>query len=140
MANVRNEERPLSPHLGIWKWGPGMTTSIVHRVTGTGLATVGAVLLVWWLVGLASGEAIYAEFVDVFTLQSGALNIVGWVFGVGLTLSLFQHMASGVRHLFLDTGANFELHGNKTSALVTFGVALALTVAFWLVILEKLNG
>lgn len=140
MANPRNEARPLSPHLGIWKWGPGMTTSIVHRVTGTGLATVGSILLVWWLVALASGEAIYAEFVDLFTLKSGALNVVGWVFGVGLTLALFQHMASGVRHLFLDTGANFELKANKQTALVTFLIALAATVGFWLLVLEKLNG
>jgi len=140
LANPRNEARPLSPHLGIWKWGPGMTTSIVHRVTGTGLATVGSILLVWWLVALASGEAIYAEFVDLFTLKSGALNVVGWVFGVGLTLALFQHMASGVRHLFLDTGANFELKANKQTALVTFLIALAATVGFWLLVLEKLNG
>ena len=140
MANPRNEARPLSPHLGIWKWGPGMTTSIVHRVTGTGLAIVGSALLVWWLVALASGEAVYAEFVDIFTLKSGALNIVGWVFGIGLTLALFQHMASGVRHLFLDVGANFELKANKQTALITFLIALTATVGFWLLVLEKLNG
>ncbi|MES2442241.1 MAG: succinate dehydrogenase, cytochrome b556 subunit [Pseudomonadota bacterium] len=140
MANPRNEARPLSPHLGIWKWGPGMTVSIVHRATGTGLAVVGSALLVWWLVALSSGEAVYAGFVDTFTLHSGKLNILGWVFGVGLTLALFQHMASGVRHLFLDTGANFELKGNRTSALVTFGVALVATLVFWVVIVEKLNG
>ena len=66
--------------------------------------------------------------------------MVGWVFGVGLTLALFQHMASGVRHLFLDVGSNFELKGNKTSAVITFVVAVAATLAFWLVILEKFNG
>lgn len=140
MANPRNEARPLSPHLGIWKWGPGMTVSIVHRVTGTGLAIVGSILLVWWLAAMAAGEGVYAGFVDMFTLQSGKPNIVGWVFGIGLTLALFQHMASGVRHLFLDTGANFELKGNKTSAIVTFAFALLATIAFWVVILEKLNG
>jgi succinate dehydrogenase / fumarate reductase cytochrome b subunit len=140
LADPHNEARPLSPHLGIWKWGPGMTVSIVHRVTGTGLAIVGSILLVWWLYALGSGEGAYAAFVDLFTLNSGKPNIVGWVFGVGLTLALFQHMASGVRHLFLDTGANFELKANKTSAIVTFAVAVAATIAFWLVILEKLNG
>jgi succinate dehydrogenase / fumarate reductase cytochrome b subunit len=140
LANPRNDARPLSPHLGIWKWGPGMTTSIVHRVTGTGLATVGSFLLVWWLVALAAGEAIYADFVDIFTLKSGALNILGWVVGVGLTLALFQHMASGVRHLFLDAGANFELGANKRTALTTFVIALIATAAFWFVILEKFNG
>lgn len=117
-----------------------MTVSIVHRVTGTGMATVGAVVLVWWLVALASGPAVYAQFVDVFTYQSGQLNAVGYIFGVGLSLVLFQHMASGVRHLFLDQGANFELSGNKATAIATFVFALVATAGLWLVLLEKSNG
>ena len=140
MANVRNEARPLSPHLSIWKWGPHMAVSILHRVTGTGMAVVGSILLVWWLVALASGAAIYADFVDLFTLSTGGLNILGYVIGIGLTLSLFQHMASGTRHLFLDEGANFELKGNKTTALMTFVISVVLTAGFWVILLEKSNG
>ncbi|TGX55036.1 succinate dehydrogenase, cytochrome b556 subunit [Sphingomonas gei] len=140
MANVRNPARPLSPHLSIWKWGPSMTVSIVHRVTGSGMATVGTLLFVWWLAALASGPAAYAPFLDVFTLSSGKLNLLGYVFGIGLTLSFFQHMASGVRHLFLDAGANFELGGNKRTALATFLVSVVLTAAFWVWIVEKTNG
>jgi succinate dehydrogenase / fumarate reductase, cytochrome b subunit len=140
LANVRNEKRPLSPHLSIWKWGPHMAVSIVHRVTGSGMATVGAILIVWWLAATAGGAATYAGFVDLFTLDSGSLNIAGWIFGIGLTLALFQHMASGVRHLFLDEGANFELKSNKTTALLTFVASVVLTLAFWVVVLEKANG
>ena len=140
MANVRNESRPLSPHLSIWKWGPGMTVSIVHRATGTAMAIGGTVLLTWWLAALSSGPAAYAVFLDVFTLKSGALNILGWIVGVGLTLAFFQHMASGVRHLFMDQGANFELKGNKISAILTFVFALVATAAFWVYLLEKSNG
>lgn len=140
MANVRNPARPLSPHLSIWKWGPHMTVSIVHRATGSGMATVGTILFVWWLSALASGPAAYAAFLDLFTLKSGALNIAGWILGVGLTLSFFQHMASGVRHLFLDAGANFELRGNKRSALATFVFSVIATAAFWIYLLEKSNG
>jgi succinate dehydrogenase / fumarate reductase, cytochrome b subunit len=139
LANVRNKERPLSPHLGIWKWGPGMLVSIVHRATGSGMATVGAALLVWWLVALASGEKAYARFIDVFTKESGHLNIVGYVIGIGLTFALFQHMASGVRHFFLDVGANFELKSNKTSATLTFLFSIVATIGFWFVILEKMS-
>ncbi|PXA94976.1 succinate dehydrogenase, cytochrome b556 subunit [Nostoc sp. 3335mG] len=139
MANVRNKERPLSPHLGIWKWGPGMLVSIVHRATGSGMATVGAALLVWWLVALASGEKAYARFVDVFTRDSGHLNVAGYVIGIGLTFALFQHMASGVRHFFLDVGANFELKSNKTSAMLTFLFSVVATIGFWFVILEKMS-
>jgi succinate dehydrogenase / fumarate reductase, cytochrome b subunit len=140
LANVRNPARPLSPHLSIWKPGPGMAASIIHRITGSGMATVGTVLFVWWLSALASGPAAYAGFVDLFTVKSGALNIAGWIVGVGLTLSFFQHMASGVRHLFLDAGANFELRGNKRSAVATFLFSIVATAGFWVYLLEKSNG
>jgi succinate dehydrogenase / fumarate reductase cytochrome b subunit len=141
LANVRNTARPMSPHLSIWKWGPSMAVSITHRVTGSGMATVGAILFVGWLVAIASGPAAYGFFLDLFTLKSGALNIAGYVFGIGLTLSFFQHMSSGVRHLFLDQGANFELKANKTTALLTYVAAILLTAAFWGYILwEKTNG
>jgi succinate dehydrogenase / fumarate reductase cytochrome b subunit len=140
LANVRNLARPLSPHLSIWKWGPSMAVSIVHRATGSGMATVGTILFVWWLGAMASGPAAYGTFVDLFTVSSGKLNIVGYIFGIGLTLSFFQHMASGVRHLFLDAGANFELGGNKRTALATFVVAIVLTAGFWALLLEKSNG
>lgn len=134
MVETPNKERPLSPHLGIWKWGPAMTVSIVHRATGSALS-IGMLFFVWWLSALASGPADYAVFVDIFTYQSGKLNIIGWIVGVGLTLVLFQHMASGVRHLFMDSGDNFELGANKTTALMTFGFAILATVVFWAVIL-----
>lgn len=133
MAEAPNKVRPLSPHITIWKWGPAMTVSIVHRATGTALS-FGMVLLAWWLSALASGDAAYACFTDIFTYKSGALNIIGWVVGVGLTLTLFQHMASGTRHLFMDAGDNFELTSNKRTAYATFGFAVLATLAFWLTI------
>lgn len=134
-----NRTRPLSPHLSIWKWGPHMAVSILHRVTGSGMATVGAILLVWWLVALASGPEAYAGFVDTFTYQSGELNILGYLFGIGLTLSLFQHMGSGIRHLVMDTGANYELKSNKMSAQMTWGFAILMTLIFWVALLVGKN-
>jgi len=130
-----NRTRPLSPHLTIWKWGPHMAVSILHRVTGSGMATVGAILLVWWLVSLASGPDAYARFVDTFTVSSGELNILGYLFGIGLTLSLFQHMGSGIRHLVMDTGANYELKSNKMSAQLTWGFSIIMTLIFWVALL-----
>lgn len=112
----------------------------MHRATGGALSTVGTIIFVWWLIALASGPAAYSAFLDVFTLASGKLNIVGYVVGIGITYAFFQHMASGVRHLFLDVGANFELKANKTTALSTFVVALIATIAFWAVIVEKNLG
>lgn len=122
--------RPLSPHLGIWRWGPHMLVSIVHRATGVA-NSVGLGLLIWFLASIAGGEKSYARFVDVFTVDSGALNLVGYVFGIGLTFTVFQHMASGVRHLVLDVGAGYELRKAKMSAMLTFVVSSLATVAFW---------
>ena len=128
----RNPARPLSPHLQIYKWGPHMLVSILHRATGSGMATVGTGLLVWWLAAIAGGAESYATFIDVFTTDTGALNVIGYVIGIGLTLSLFQHMMSGIRHLVMDTGAGFELKRNKMGALATMAASVALTVVFWL--------
>ncbi len=107
-----------------------MLVSILHRATGSGMATVGSLLLVWWLAALAGGAESYATFRGVFTTDSGALNVFGIIIGVGLTLSLFQHMMSGIRHLFLDTGAGFELKTNKTFAMLTMVASVTLTAVF----------
>lgn len=131
LATPRSTARPLSPHLSIWKPGVHMVVSITHRITGDGMATVGTVLLVWWLVALASGKAVYASFQDIFTYSTGALNILGYVFGIGLTFALFQHMASGIRHLVMDTGAGYELKTSKIWAWATWFVSLTLTILFW---------
>jgi succinate dehydrogenase / fumarate reductase, cytochrome b subunit len=134
-----NRTRPLSPHLTIWRWGPHMAVSILHRAAGAGMATVGAVLLVWWLVALATGPDAYAGFVDTFTVRSGELNILGYLFGIGLTASLLQHIGNGVRHFFMDVGANYELKGNKLSAQATWVFAGAATVLFWAYLLLGRN-
>lgn len=131
MATARNVARPLSPHLQIWKWGPHMLVSILHRATGSGMATVGTVLLVWWLAAAASGKEAYATFLEPFTYKTGGLNIVGYVFGIGLSLCFFIHMANGIRHWFMDVGANFELKGNKTSSIAVLTFGILATIAYW---------
>ena len=124
----RNPDRPLSPHLSVYKWGPHMLVSILHRVTGAGLATVGAAALVWWLVAAASGEEAYGDF------AGWATSWPGIVIGVGLTWAFFQHILSGLRHLVMDIGAGFEIEGNKFWAVMTLAGALLLTAGLWLYI------
>lgn len=124
----RNPSRPLSPHLSIWRWGPHMLVSILHRVTGVGLATIGAAALVWWLVAAAAGEDAYADFTACATSWFGILV------GIGLTWAFFQHMLSGIRHFGLDIGAGYELGTNKFWSLMTPAGAAVLTVLFWLFI------
>jgi succinate dehydrogenase / fumarate reductase, cytochrome b subunit len=133
---ARNTARPLSPHLTIWKWGPHMLVSILHRATGTALAIGGGVLFTWWLAALAGGEQAYAGFVDLMTSdRTGGLNWLPLLIAVGLTWSFFQHLCSGVRHLLLDTGAGYELKRNKAGAMLTMAVAAVLTLAVWGIIL-----
>jgi succinate dehydrogenase / fumarate reductase cytochrome b subunit len=128
---ARTTTRPLSPHLQIYRWGPHMLVSIVHRALGVGLALVGAPILVWWLAAVASGADSYKTFLDTFTVEAGGLNVVGYVVFIGLTWAVLQHMMSGIRHLVLDTGAGYELRRNKTGALATMAASALLTALFW---------
>ena len=129
---ARNTARPLSPHLTIWRWGPHMLVSILHRATGTAMATGGGILLVWWLSALAGGEASYARFVDLMTSDSsGKLNLIPAIVLIGLTWSFLQHLCSGVRHLLLDTGAGYELKVNRLGSLATIAISITLTLAIW---------
>lgn len=125
----RNATRPLSPHLTVWRWGPHMLVSILHRMTGSGLATVGAAAFAWWLAAAASGPEAYADFVD------HADNWYGVVIGIGLTWALFQHAMSGIRHFVLDMGAGYELGTNRFWATMTIVLAALLTALLWLYIL-----
>ena len=128
-AVTRNSDRPLSPHLTVWRWGPGMLVSILHRVTGGALAVAGLALLVWWLMAIAGGPAAY----DDFARHAGSWY--GLIVLVGLTWAFFQHLLSGVRHLVMDTGAGFELETNKRWAVMTIVGALLLTALLWATLL-----
>jgi succinate dehydrogenase / fumarate reductase, cytochrome b subunit len=121
--------RPLSPHLGIWRWGPGMAASIFHRITGGALTVAGLAVLTWWLLALSAGSDAYGDFSAI------AETWVGLVVLIGLTWAFFQHLLSGVRHLVMDTGETFELGPNKTFAIATFVGSFVLTAALWFYIL-----
>jgi succinate dehydrogenase / fumarate reductase, cytochrome b subunit len=123
--------RPLSPHLQVWKWGPAMAVSILHRVTGNGLALVGLAVLLYWLGALAGGEESYVYF------TRHAKQWYGQVVLIGLTWAFFNHMASGLRHFVLDIGAGYELDSNARWSVVTPLIALALTAALWAWILLR---
>ena len=133
----RNAARPLSPHLTIWKWGPAMLVSILHRATGTALALAGGLLLICWLTALASGVSAYATFLDCVTADEGGLNPLPLIVLVGLTWSLFQHLFSGLRHLLLDTGAGYELRTNKFWSIMTIVGSFTVTALVWLSILAR---
>ncbi|MBA3054823.1 MAG: succinate dehydrogenase, cytochrome b556 subunit [Sphingomonadales bacterium] len=128
---VGASNRPLSPHLQIWRWGPAMLVSILHRVTGGGLAVVGLAVLLWWLGALASGPAAYATFAD------HAGSWYGVVVMVGLTWAFFQHLCSGIRHFVLDIGAGYELEANARWSVLTIVFSVVLTAGFWALLLLR---
>lgn len=147
MAGNKPSARPLSPHLQVYKWSPSMAVSIFHRVTGDGLAIVGALMFLWWLGAIAAGPEAYAAFVacvwkdpagDPFHLVT---NILGKIVLVGLTWAFFQHLFSGLRHFVLDAGAGYELKINKLWSTLVFVGAILATAATWLYLMaETLNG
>ena len=122
-------ERPLSPHLTIWKWGPHMLVSILHRISGDGLALVGLPVLLWWLGALASGPGAYETF------ASAATSIPGYIVLVGLSWAFFNHLCSGLRHFVLDMGAGYEIDTNKAWSVVSIVGGVVLTAAFWAALL-----
>ena len=122
---AQNRARPLSPHLSIWKWGANMAASIIHRATGIGMATVGVLVLTWWLVAAASGQESYDYFLG------WAAHPLGKFVLIGLSWAFFQHLATGVRHFVLDVGAGYELNTNRFWARMTFVISIVLTAALW---------
>ena len=117
--------RPLSPHLTVWRWGPHMLVSILHRVTGGALSIAGLAVLTWWLIAIADGPDAYAKFSDA------AQSPIGLFVLIGLTWAFFQHLLSGMRHLTMDTGAAFELTTNKRFAILTIVGSVLLTALLW---------
>lgn len=149
MATAGTRNRPLSPHLQIWRWGPHMFVSILHRVTGNGLAVAGLGILLWWLGALASGAAAYDTFTgwvwtDLSKLDwNGAAIIASLVkillkiVLVGISWAFFTHMMSGLRHFVLDVGAGFELNTNKIWSILSPVLGVLLTAAFWALLLLR---
>ena len=123
MAAVK--ARPLSPHLTIWKWGPHMLVSILHRITGGALTVAGLAALTWWLMALAEGPESYA------TLTRWASHWAGQVVLIGISWAFFQHLFSGIRHLLMDTGMGFELDANKKGAILTIIASIVATALTW---------
>ncbi|MBO9582012.1 MAG: succinate dehydrogenase, cytochrome b556 subunit [Sphingobium sp.] len=130
-------QRPLSPHITIWKWGPHMLVSILHRVTGDGLATLGGLLLLWWLYAMSAGSEAYGVFrYYVWQAASGdnlglTANILGRVVLIGLSWAFIQHIFSGLRHFIMDMGAGYELNTNKRWSVTITMLSALLTVVLW---------
>lgn len=121
---MTNHDRPLSPHLSIYRWPVTMVSSILHRATGVAMA-VGFIVLVGWLFDAASGPEVYASFIRVMDSTLGCVALVGfsWAF--------FYHLANGIRHLVWDTGRGLEKEQANASAWFVIVTSVVLTAIFW---------
>ncbi|MBL8640633.1 MAG: succinate dehydrogenase, cytochrome b556 subunit [Alphaproteobacteria bacterium] len=117
-------ERPLSPHLQVWKWTLTMAMSILHRASGIALS-VGTLMLVWMLVSAATSPDAYECFKSFATSAIGQIMLFGW------TGALFFHLCSGFRHLLMDAGYLLTIPQAERAAKIIFIVSIALTLAVW---------
>lgn len=102
MADVNRGNRPLSPHLQIYRPQLNSITSILVRITGNALL-LGALLVVWWLLAAATGPDYFATVDGLVTSFLGDLVMFGSV------LALWYHALGGVRHLIWDTGRGLDV-------------------------------
>ena len=125
-----SRQRPLSPHLQIYK--PQLTSilSILHRVTGVTLS-MGSVILVSWIIVLTLGEETYVIYTKIINHWFSHLVLMGFTFGV------FYHLSNGIRHLFWDAGYGYGLREAYISGSLVIFSSLLLTGMTWLLIYLK---
>jgi succinate dehydrogenase / fumarate reductase cytochrome b subunit len=127
MADIKAPvERPLSPHLFIYKPTLTMMMSIVHRITG-GALYFGTLLVAWWLLAAASGPNAYAGFGSFMS------SFVGRFILLGYTWALVHHALGGIRHLIWDTGRGFGPQEREWLVAANLVGSIALTVIIWIV-------
>jgi succinate dehydrogenase / fumarate reductase cytochrome b subunit len=130
MAHVN---RPLSPHLDVYRWQWSNTLSIVHRFSGV-MLTAGALVLTFWLASLAAGPGAYETVIVLLRSPVGLLLLVAWTF------CFFYHLCNGIRHLAWDVGYGFEISQARKSGMLVLAAALVLTAGTWLAALAGMGG
>jgi succinate dehydrogenase / fumarate reductase cytochrome b subunit len=134
MAEARQAiERPLSPHLSIYRRQINMMMSILHRITG-GALYFGTLLLAAWLIAAAMGERQYESFAGLLRHPIGMLILFGY------TWALVHHMLGGIRHLIWDTGRGFQIWQVNLLSWLSILLSVSLTLALWAVGLGLRGG
>ncbi|MGY3039025.1 succinate dehydrogenase / fumarate reductase cytochrome b subunit [Rhodanobacter sp. TND4EL1] len=125
---MADTQRPLSPHLGIYKRQVQMMTSITHRATGIALA-VGTLVVVCGLMHLATGEESFNHFKSIIGSPIGMILMLGW------SWALFYHLCNGIRHLVQDAGVGYSIPQFVRSSWLSIIGSLVLTVIVWAYVL-----
>ncbi|MEO0999709.1 MAG: succinate dehydrogenase, cytochrome b556 subunit [Pseudomonadota bacterium] len=121
MADVNRGNRPLSPHLEVYRPYLSMMMSITHRITGVGL-TLGLMLAVWWFLAAAAGPEYFAFADGILTSWIGGIILIASVW------ALWYHFCTGLRHLWWDMGNGFGLREVERSGRVIIGASVLLTL------------
>ena len=121
---MQTDERPLSPHLQIYRPQITSVLSIAHRFAGVVLC-VGTLHLVWWLVAAAAGPEAYGTVQSFNGSAIGRLVLLGWTF------SLFYHLCNGIRHLGWDLGLGFDLKTAGATGWLVVAASIVLTLLAW---------
>ena len=127
---MATRERPLSPHMQIYKWQVQMTSSILHRATGMALVA-GALVLVCGLVSLSMGPGRWASFTKL------AGSIPGLFVLLGFSWALAYHFINGIRHLLQDGGLGFQIPQFVRSSLISMIGSVVLTAVVWGILLTR---
>jgi succinate dehydrogenase / fumarate reductase cytochrome b subunit len=125
---MATRERPLSPHLQVYRWQITMTMSILHRVSGV-ILTFGAFALAWWLMAVAAGGESYDRAARCLASPFGKIVLFGF------SLALVYHLLNGIRHLLWDAGYGFEIPEFYRTGWTVAVLTVALTAAIWFVAL-----
>lgn len=114
-------ERPLSPHLSVYKFKYTLATSILNRLAGL-ILSLGFFLFAYWLVALAAGARAYAQARELLSL--GLFKLVYAV----LIAAFVYHLAAGVRHLIWDTGRGLDRLSAQRSAWIVAVVSVLVSL------------
>lgn len=128
--STQKTDRPLSPHLSIYRWQITNTLSILHRLTGVALA-FGLVLLALWLISAAWCPEMF------LAIQGFCTSIVGLLFLFGWTVAFYYHLGNGLRHLYWDMGRGFALDEVTSSGQLILVFTAALTMFTWTMVWTK---
>jgi succinate dehydrogenase / fumarate reductase cytochrome b subunit len=118
--------RPLSPHLLHWRWHVTLLASITHRATGM-ILYVAVLIIAGWCAALAAGPDAYGLYREILG------SILGKLVLLGITFSVFYHLAGGLRHLFWDVGVAFAPRTAETTAMAALAFGAAATAAVWII-------
>lgn len=130
---MASPQRPLSPHLQVYRWQIQMVTSILHRTTGVILA-VGSLLIAWALMALAAGPEAWATVTACATSPLGFLVLFGW------SWAFAYHLLNGIRHLVQDAGYAWKVEQFIRSSWVSVFGSLALTAIVWVIAMMQRGG